>query len=310
MFHLDLKRAETAIAAGRLDEAFTLLKSSPARTHRDGQRLVDELIEAFVLRGNEHFSENRLDDAWHDASAAGYFGGRQIKVARLLSQIHELRQSQRHDVVGQIISPNPDQTSEAHVLQVDGLGSLLLLASKTITIGTASSSSRYDVAVQTDGLASAILIVRDEISGDGEDYFARSQSPFVVNGKPTAERLLSDGDAISVGHRGRIKFRRPVAASGSAVLEMTSGMLTRRDIRRIVLMADSLLFGQSNCHFRLPGGESPIIMQPASELSQGSGYSLHRQGGFDAQTLSVGGSVRLDDTRFALSHHSTTGIHF
>lgn len=310
MFHLDLKRAETAIAAGRLDEAFTLLKSSPARAHRDGQRLVDELIEAFVQRGNEHFSESRFDDAWHDASAAGYFGGRQIKVARLLSQIHQSRQAQRHEFVGQTMAPNPEQTSEAHVLQVDGLGSLLLLACKTITIGTASSSSRYDVAVQTSGLSSAIFIERDEFSGDDQDYFARSQARFAVNGKSTAERLLSDGDTISVGHRGRIKFRRPVAASGSAVLEMTSGMLTRRDIRRIVLMADSLLFGPSNCHFRLPVGESPIIMLPGSASSPESEYSLHQQGGFDAQALSVGDSVRLGDTRFALSHHFATGIRF
>ena len=310
MFHLDLKRAETAIAAGRLDEAFSLLKSSPARTHRDGQRLVDELIEAFVKRGNVHFSENRLDDAWHDASSAGYFGGRQIKVGRLLSQIREFRQSQRHDVIHQTPAPDAVQSSQAHVLQVDGLGSLLLLSSKTVSIGAASSSSRHDLVVQTDGLASVILIERDESSGDGEDYFARSQSSFAVNGKPTVQRLLSDGDTISIGRRGRIKFRRPVAASGSAVLEMTAGKLTRRDIRRVVLMSDSLLFGQSHCHFRLPGGETPIIMQPACKQSQRSGYMLHRRGGFDPQTLLAGGSVQIDDTRFALSHHSTSGIRF
>ena len=50
---------------------------------------------------------------------------------------------------------------------------------------------------------------------------------FAVNGKPTRQRLLVDGDTISIGRRGRMKFRRPVAASGSAVLELTSGQLNR-----------------------------------------------------------------------------------
>ncbi|TWU34576.1 hypothetical protein Q31b_55310 [Novipirellula aureliae] len=315
MFHLDLKRVETAIAAGRLEEAFSLLKSSSARVHRDGQRLVDELIEAFVQRGHEHLSENRLDDAWHDASAAGYFGGRQIKVARLIAQIHELQQSQRRDL-GQPAadrarsSPAEAGATGGNVLQVDGLGSLLLLTSETVSIGTVSSSSRHEIAVQTDGLAATIFIQRDESGGDGEDYFVRSASPFALNGKPTQQRLLSDGDTISVGRHGRMKFRRPVAASGSAVLEMTAGRLTRRDIRRVVLMADSLLFGESLCHFHLAVGETPVIMQPAVGVSLGSGYSLQRQGGLDPQTLCVGGSVRIGDTRFALSHPSNTGPRF
>ena len=90
-------------------------------------------------------------------------------------------------------------------------------------------------------------------------------------------------------------------------------------------MADSLLFGESQCHFRLPVGETPIIMQPASDcrirseiiwqqiikaFHQRAVTRLVHQGGLNPQTLCVGASVRVGDTRFALSHHFTTGQRF
>ena len=48
LFFLDLKRAEVAIASGRLDEAFQVLHTSSEREHRDGQRLVDRLVAALI----------------------------------------------------------------------------------------------------------------------------------------------------------------------------------------------------------------------------------------------------------------------
>ncbi|WP_404308991.1 hypothetical protein [Neorhodopirellula lusitana] len=327
MFQLDLKRTQVAIAAGRLDEAFSLLKSSSARGHRDGQDLVDQLIAAFVDRGNQHFIEGRIDDAWHDASAAAYFGGRQIEVARLLAQIREVRTSERETPVGKLavpktsigrapvrqtpvrkpFEPEPQRRTGAMVLHVDGLGSLLLLRSDTVSIGDASSSSRHDITMQTDGVHAPIWIHRDGDSREGQDYFAKSASSFMVNGKTISERLLVDGDAISVGQRGRLRFTRPVAASGSAILEVTAAKLVRRDIRRVVLMADSLLFGSFGSHFRLPVGDGSIIMQPTRDGASDAAYTLHRQGGFDRKLLAMGGSVRFDDIRFALSPYPLAG---
>jgi len=51
VFNLDLKKAETALNAGRLDEAFSMLTSTPQRFHADGQRLVDQLVAALLTRG-------------------------------------------------------------------------------------------------------------------------------------------------------------------------------------------------------------------------------------------------------------------
>ncbi len=106
------------------------------------------------------------------------------------------------------------------VLQVDGVGGLLLLSSDVITIGTTSSSSRLDVPLVTEGTAAFISIRRD-----GDDYFAESSELFRVNGRQETRKLLTSGDSIAVGARGRLRFLKPVAASSSAVLQITGSRL-------------------------------------------------------------------------------------
>ena len=309
MFHLDLKQAESAIAAGRLDEAFSLLTSSSARGHREGQRRVDELIEAFVKRGTVHFAEGRLDDAMHDARAAASLGGRQVRIARLLDSISQAKQ-QRHDGEKAVWQQRSAKvTSSAghqiqkvtgiqkviggagEVLCVDGLGSLLMLRSDHVSIGPASTSCRHDVVVLDQTLQSPLMIRRD-----ADDYFAESDSDFLVAGKPTSRRLLQDRDTLSIGSRGRLKFKRGVAASGTAVLEVTGVKLQQRDIRNVVLMSDSLLIGGSGSHFKLAESSVPIILQPAKD-----GFSIHAKGSFDQQALRPNESVVVNDIRFALS---------
>ncbi|MFG0289284.1 MAG: hypothetical protein ACF8CQ_13985 [Rhodopirellula sp. JB044] len=278
MFHTDLKRAEIAMKAGRLDEAFALLKSSPCRHHRDAQSLVDRLVEAFVSRGNQHFDEQRTDDAKQDADAAYHLGGRQIEIAKLRQRIaqdfeegRELRFTAERDGVD----------SRGDILQVDGIGSLLLLRSDRVSIGGESTTAPLDISLRTVGVSKPIRIYRDD-----EDYFWQCES----------QRLLSSGDSIAVGRRGRLRFTRAVAASNSAVLDVSGVKLLRSDVRRVVLVADSVLFGHSGCHFTLPNMDPPVILQPC-----GDAYTLHRQGGYDRQTLTHGGGVCINDVRFTLS---------
>gem|GEM_PF-6333155 len=105
MFFLDLKRAEVAIKSGRLDEAFQALHTSSERKHRDGQRLVDRLVSAFVARTTEHLTENRIDDAQHDADSVQQLGGRTPAIAELQQKIsaadaqRRQRQQRRGDVL-------------------------------------------------------------------------------------------------------------------------------------------------------------------------------------------------------------------
>lgn len=95
---------------------------------------------------------------------------------------------------------------------------------------------------------------------NGDDYFAESEAVFHVNQQPVTRHLLSSGDQIAFGQRGRLRFVKAVAASASAVLQVTGAGLTRRDIRHIVLMADSLLFAPAGGHFCLANAPQRFVL--------------------------------------------------
>lgn len=84
MFDLRLKRAQAALADGRLDEAFELLNDPALRQPRAGQKLLTQLSEAFIRRGLEHLSFKRLAPALEDCNRAE-------KLAGNLSAVMELR---------------------------------------------------------------------------------------------------------------------------------------------------------------------------------------------------------------------------
>lgn len=456
MFNIDLKRAEATIAAGRLDDAFSILAESSVRQHRDGQRLIDRLSDALVQRAHLHLENRRFDDARHDAAKAFELGGRKSEIAELkrliqlkdesifasnlkseiddaLASVEDHVTAGRWTAAAQLISnmtpqraasaeieslarqvvdeltkkatqeincgrldqaavtfrslrslaPDEQRVVETRVhiercqqirgklgsgdfhaaqrelallsqtvsaswisetqtamaeiiksldivlsgplglvsaktgaatlppqsvhvaseiqrvatsskrsivLQVDGLGSLLLLRKQAITIGTPSLSADHDVVLQTAGLVSPVLVRRVDA-----DYFVESAGVFAVNGQAVSRRLLDNGDSISIGQRGRFRFSRAVPASGSAVLEVSGAKLARRDLRSIVLLDDCLVFASSAAHFRLPSGGPPILLQPL-----GDGFTLHQQGESRRQSLQVGHSLVIGDTRFAL----------
>lgn len=332
VFHLDLKRTEVAIDAGRLDEAWSILSASPLRQHRDGQALTDRLIAALVERGNQHFDEHRIDDAFSDAQLAARLAGRQVAVARLKARIKAAETKTSKPTTAQspngaVVNGSPIDSKQRNdatpirnaILHVDGLGGLLLVRSDFVSIGTTASRGKYDVTLQTTGHPSSMRIVRQE-----DDYFLRSSQTLIVNGREMSEHLLSDGDRISVGKRGRLRFRRPVLASGSAVLEITGARLPRRSIRKVLLMDDSLLFGGNGCHLAAAVGDTPVIMRPSTDgmtadLVEASGqgrvptrgeYWIHHQGSFDPQRLDMGSTIRFGDCNFTLSQETTSDSPF
>lgn len=93
MFNIDLKKAETALNAGRLDEAYSMLTSTPQRFHADGQRLVDRLVAALLERGSAHYQQLRYSAARNDTALAKRLGGPQVEVEQLLQQVDARDQS-------------------------------------------------------------------------------------------------------------------------------------------------------------------------------------------------------------------------
>ncbi len=289
---------------GELQQCLTICRS--AREHMEMHQYAEAEAQLAVLAqmvdGKTWIvaARSAIADAIRDLNAvsAGPLG--------LLGD--QLNQQQTSAVAASLAPP---RTAEAwpfkseglpmrSVLQVDGVGGLLLLSSDVITIGTSSSSSRLDVPLVTEGAAAFISIRRD-----GDDYFAESAEPFQVNGRQVSRKLLTSGDSISVGARGRLRFLKPVAASGSAVLQITGSRLARRDIRSVVLMSDSLLFGPAGSHFRLSGAENPIVLhgsRDGSALREAVSRASTSQPAVRTApaAINVGESVVMKDIRFAL----------
>ena len=124
------------------------------------------------------------------------------------------------------------------VLQVDGIGSFLVLRDRRITVGPVSSSARPTVGLMADPNLPVATIERAE-----DDYFIRSSRPVRVNDAATTEKLLVDGDRIALSPRCWMKFNIPNPASTTATLSLSSARLGRADVRQIILMDRDILIG-------------------------------------------------------------------
>jgi hypothetical protein len=130
------------------------------------------------------------------------------------------------------------------LLQIDGVGSFLVIRNGRVTVGPVSSSARPTVGLMADPNLPVITFERTE-----DDYFVGSSGTFSVNDKGTNNKLLVDGDRIALSPRCRMKFHITNPASTTAVLSLSSGNLGRADIRRIILMDRDILIGPtSGCH--------------------------------------------------------------
>jgi hypothetical protein len=93
------------------------------------------------------------------------------------------------------------------------------------------------------------------------DYFVRSTTPIAVNGQPVTEKLLADGDHISLSPRCRIKFHLPNPASTTAVLTVSGARLSRPDIGQLILMDRDILVGPYlNDHIRTDHVKEPVAL--------------------------------------------------
>jgi hypothetical protein len=124
------------------------------------------------------------------------------------------------------------------VLEIDGIGSFFVLREGRVTIGPVSSSARPTVGLMADPNLPVVTIERSE-----DDYFIRSSSPVRVNDTATTDKLLIDGDRISLSPRAVCKFNLPNPASTTATLSFSNARLGRADVRQVILMDRDVLIG-------------------------------------------------------------------
>ena len=153
------------------------------------------------------------------------------------------------------LKPWPGQPMPARfVVQVDGVGSYLVLREASITLGPISSSRRPSVGLVADPNLPVATIERAE-----EDYFIRTEQPIEINDKPVTEKLLVHGDKVSFSPRCRMKFHVPNAASTTAALSFMGARLPRADMKLAILLDRELIIG--------PGGSAHIRAPRATETA-------------------------------------------
>ncbi|MHC4646223.1 MAG: hypothetical protein ACYTBJ_12030, partial [Planctomycetota bacterium] len=96
MLTLRIKQAECALADGRLDEAFELVRAEDVRRHRQGQKLRGRLARAFAERGQNHLAAQRLQQAMTDCNKADKLAGNLPEIAELRAAICRTMEHRQH----------------------------------------------------------------------------------------------------------------------------------------------------------------------------------------------------------------------
>ncbi|MBN2315425.1 MAG: hypothetical protein JXM79_15960 [Sedimentisphaerales bacterium] len=142
------------------------------------------------------------------------------------------------------------------VLQVDGIGSFIVLRDGRVTIGPISSSAHPTVGLMADPNLPVATIERAE-----DDYFIRSASPVRVNDTTTTNKLLANGDRIGLSPRCGMRFMIPNPASATAMLNLSTAQLGRADVRQIILMDRDILIGpNAGSHIHAESLEETIAL--------------------------------------------------
>ncbi len=105
MLILRIRKADVALADGRLDDAYQQAICEDVREHRRGQRLITRLTKAYQKRGLEHLAAGNAQGALADAERATRLGGNQPKLVALRNDAlaklasHQMQQRQRQQKI-------------------------------------------------------------------------------------------------------------------------------------------------------------------------------------------------------------------
>jgi tetratricopeptide (TPR) repeat protein len=204
---------------------------------------------------------------------------------------------------GEASPAGPEVLPAKFLMLVDGVGSYLVSRPARVTIGPVSSSGLPDLGLLADPNLPMITIERVE-----EDYFLRCDRAVMVNDKPTTNRLLADGDAITLSAgraRCRIRFGLPNPASVSAVLTLSGARLPRSDVRQIVLLGREMILGPgAGAHVRADGMDAPatLHLRDGKLMCRGGGaVTVDGRAMDDRLGIPMGAAVRIGTVSLVLA---------
>jgi hypothetical protein len=151
------------------------------------------------------------------------------------------------------------------LLWIDGVAGFLVCTGSRVTFGQAVlEGGPVDVPLFAD-----VSRIHAELSRDGEGFLIEAgkaastagQRSLMVNGKEVARSVLVTGDRITLGATCQFQFHRPVAVSGTARLELTSGHRLVHAVEGVLLMANELILGPAQgSHVFVPGIAERVLL--------------------------------------------------
>ncbi len=120
---VQIKQAEVALSAGRLEEARDLICSEEIRSHRRGQALLDRLIEAYMARCEEHLHAGRGKEALEDCTQAELLAGASPRVSDLRRRVqrHLVHSQDGRVHLARVLAQARDHIAQGRLTLAEGL---------------------------------------------------------------------------------------------------------------------------------------------------------------------------------------------
>jgi len=311
------------IESGRLDSAAALMARIdrlPAQSNAADQMraALDNCRSAYaaISAGDQQSAEQslrRLQTCWPKAAWINPLADQVRQLGQLVTTVHaspislltangsapRSQPNRAAAAVPQAVAPAAS-SGESMVLHIDGIGSFLILTGSKISIGPVSSSRTLDLPLTIDPSVPTINIARM----DG-DYFLSSDQPTPVNDVPVAKRMLADADRISLGSRCRVNFRRPSAASGTAVLDVSGSRLPAPGVRQAILLDREIIIGPgSAAHVRADTLSAPVVLRRTPTglaCRSATPITIDDRPAGNAADLPAGAAISIASLRFVIS---------
>ncbi len=185
------------------------------------------------------------------------------------------------------------------VAWIDAVGGFLVCLGDEIVLGQPSEGGDADVPILAD-LSRRHAVIRRE----GEAYVLAPLQKTALDGRVIDEpTLLRDKSLIRLGDAVELRFRKPHALSGTAVLDIVSRHKTEPAVDGIVLMSESCILGpQSHSHVRCDEWTSDLVLfRRGKELMCRTQSPIEVDGVACAGQTSVAGNCRIESEEFSLS---------
>lgn len=196
--------------------------------------------------------------------------------------------------------PAVEETPRRLLCWIDGVGGYLLCLTSRVSLGRATGDATVDIPLFADVSRLHAYLNRDSEGG----YVLEAVRSVQVNGKNVEKVVLKDGDELSLGTACKLRFRQPLAVSGTARLELLSRHRLPLSIDGVILMADACLMGDNaGTHVAVPG-----LTRPLALVRQGDGLAVQCAGPFEIDgqackgraALSIKSTVCADEMRLKL----------